>query len=64
MERAQEKYAKLEQSVRPTQVPILEQAADEAGSGEVTPSTAPRFQSLKLPANRSNKFAKFLKFVE
>ena len=31
---------------------------------EVAPSTAPMFQSLKLPANRSKKFAKFLKFVD
>ena len=64
LERAQEKYGKLDESVRPTHPPIMEQAAAEPGSVEVTPSTAPMFQSLKLPANRSKKFAKFLKFVD
>ena len=53
LERAQDKYGKLEESVPPTQMPFVEQAAAEPGSSEVTPSTAPMFQSLKLPANRS-----------
>ena len=64
LERPQEKYGKLEKSVRPTQTPFREQAAAEPGSVEVTPSTAPMSQSLKLPAKRSKKFAKLLKFVD
>ena len=64
MERAQEKYGKLEDSVRPAKMPFLEEAASEHGSVEVTPSTVPMFQSLKTPANRSKKVAKFLKFVD
>ena len=64
MEHAQEKYGKLEESVRRAKIPFVEQAAAEPGSVEVTPSTAPMFQSLKLPANRSKKFATFLKFVD
>ena len=64
LERDQEQSGKFAESVRPSTMTFVEEAAAEPGSVEVAPSTAPMFQSLKLPANRSKKFAKFLKFVD
>ena len=40
----------------------IEEAAQE--STEMARSTASMFQSLKIPANGTTKFAKFLKFIE
>ena len=50
--------------MRPAKMTYLEETAAEPGSVEVAPSIAAMFQSLKLPANRSKMFAKFLKFVD
>ena len=58
LQRAQEKYGKLEESVRRSKLIYIEEAAPE--SVEVAPSMAPMFQSLKLPDNRSKRFAGFL----
>ena len=64
LERAQEKYAKLKDSMRPTKSPIVEEGGTAPASMEVTPSELPLFQPVNLPANRKKKFNKFLKFVE
>ena len=60
LERAQEKYVKLEESVCRAKMPYVEEAAAEPGWVEGAPSTALMFQSHKLPANRRKKFTKLV----
>ena len=43
---------------------VVKEAAPEPASNEVAQFAASMFQSLKLPANGSDRFAKFLKFVD
>ena len=64
LERAQEKYGKLKDSMRTTKTPIVEEGGTAPASIDVTPSELPMFQAVNLPANRKKKFNKFLKFVE
>ena len=64
LERAQEKYGKLKDSIRPTKTPIVEESGTAPATIDVTPSEPPMFQAVNLPANRKKKFNKFLKFVE
>ena len=62
LERASEKCGKGYESECRSKISFLEETAQENASIKVSPSSAPMFQSLKLPANRSQKLAKFLKF--
>ena len=64
LERAQEKYGKLKDSMRTTKTPIVEEGGTAPASIDVTAPELPMFQAVNLPANRKKKFAKFLKFVE
>ena len=64
LERAQEKYGKLKDSMRTTKTPIVEEGVTAAATSDVTTSEPPMFQAVNLPANRKKKFNKFLKFVE
>ena len=64
LERAQEKYRKLTDSMPPTKTPIVEEGGTAPATIDVTPSEHPMFQAVNLPANRMKRFAKFLKFVE
>ena len=61
LERAQEKYGKLKDSMRPTKTPIVEESGTAPATIDVTPSEPPMFQAVNLPANRKKKFNKFLK---
>ena len=64
LERPQKKYGKLKDTVRPTNTTIVEEAGTAPATIDVTAPEPPMFQAVNLPANRKNKFAKFLKFVE
>ena len=52
LERDQEKYCKLKESMRPSKMTFVEEAAQEHETVEVELSTAPMFKSLKLSATR------------
>ena len=60
LERAQEKYGKLKDSIRPTKTPIEEEAGTAHALSDVTTSEPPMFQAVNLPANRKKKFNMFL----
>ena len=64
LERAQEKYGKLKDSMHPTKTPIVEEGGTAPATIDVASSEPPLFQAVNLPANRKKKFNKFLKFVE
>ena len=64
LERAQEKYGNLKDSMRPTKTPIVERSRTAPATIEVTPPEPQMFQAVNLPANRKKKFNKFLKFVQ
>ena len=64
LERAQEKYGRVKDSMRPTKTPIVEKSGTPPASIDVTPAEPPMFQAVHLPANRKKRFNKFLKFVE
>ena len=64
LERAQERYGNLKDSMRRTKTRIVEESGTAPAPIDVTPSDLPMFQAGNLPANRKKKFNKFLKFVE
>ena len=64
LERAQEKYGKLKDSIRTTNTTIVEESGTVPATIDVTTSEPPMSQAVNLQANRKKKFNNFLKFVE
>ena len=50
VERAQEKFVKLKDSMRPTKTPIVVHGGNAPASIDLTPSESPMFQGVNLPA--------------
>ena len=51
LERAQEKYGKLKDSMRPTKTPIVEQGGTAPATFDVTAPVPQMFQAVNLTAN-------------
>ena len=64
VERANEKFCKLKESMRPTKTTNVAEAGPAPARIVLVPTEPPMFQSVKVPANRSRRFKMFLMFLE